>query len=112
MVRDGERVSTLDLFGRGWVLLAEDERWGPAAAWVGAALSIPVECVRIGVDAVVLGGPGAFRAAFGLEPGGASLVCPDGYVAWRSTGMPTDPTCALTDALDRVSSAKTLVERL
>jgi 2-polyprenyl-6-methoxyphenol hydroxylase-like FAD-dependent oxidoreductase len=111
VVHDGERVSTLDLFGRGWVLLAEDERWGRAAAQAGAALGITVDRLRVGIDVVVPSGPGALRAAFGLGPGGASLVRPDGYVAWRSTGMPADPTRALNDALGRVSSAKIPVER-
>jgi putative polyketide hydroxylase len=115
VVRDGECVSTLDLFWRGWVLLAEDERWGPVAARAGRssslAVGVPVECLRIGADVVVPSGPGAFRAAFGLGPGGASLVRPDGYVAWRSDGMPADPATALTDSLGRVSSAKIPVER-
>jgi putative polyketide hydroxylase len=49
--------------------------------------------------------PEAFRMAFGLKTGGASLVRPDGYVAWRSVDLPSDPLRALADALGRVSSA-------
>jgi putative polyketide hydroxylase len=100
---DGAR-STLDLFQRAWVLLADDERWRPAAAQAGEHLGIDVSCLRIGAD-VQPADPDAFRRAFGLETGGASLVRPDGYVAWRSVGLPADPLGALTDALGRAASA-------
>lgn len=46
-----------------------------------------------------------FRTAFGLGPTGASLVRPDGYVAWRSPDLPTDPVGAVTDALSHAASA-------
>jgi putative polyketide hydroxylase len=44
-----------------------------------------------------------FRRAFGIGPEGASLVRPDGYVAWRSIGMPTDPAAAIAAALSHVA---------
>lgn len=102
-----ERVSTLDLFQRTWVLLAEDERWCSTVARAAEQLGIEVECLRIGVDAR----PSdlkAFRTAFGLGTGGASLIRPDGYIAWRSIELPADPRGALTDALGRASSASSL----
>lgn len=49
--------------------------------------------------------PDAFPKAFGIGPTGASLIRPDGYVAWRSIAFPSDPVRALADALHRVSSA-------
>src|SRR5439155_22644725 len=51
--------STLDLFGRGFVLLS------PSQAWCDAS---PVEAQRLDV--------------YGLEPEGALLVRPDGFIAW------------------------------
>jgi predicted hotdog family 3-hydroxylacyl-ACP dehydratase len=60
--------------------------------------------VCIGAD-VQAADDSALRSAFGLGPAGASLVRPDGYVAWRSLELPSDPVAALTDALQRVSSA-------
>jgi putative polyketide hydroxylase len=99
-----ERRSTLDLFQRSWLLLADDERWCPAAAQAKEQLGVELECMRIGVD-VRPSDPEAFRMAFGLKTGGASLVRPDGYVAWRSVDLPSDPLRALADALGRVSSA-------
>jgi hypothetical protein len=50
--------------------------------------------------------PSAFRIGFGVGATGASLVRPDGYIAWRSIEIPTDPLQALVDALRQVSFAK------
>jgi len=106
--KDGQRVSTLDLLQTGWVLLAEDDRWRAAADDAGAALGIDPLCLRVGVD-LTSEDPGsfrrAFRTAFGVGPTGASLIRPDGYVAWRSTGMSADPAAAVTNALSLAASA-------
>ena len=67
--RDGERLSTLDLFGRRFVLLAGSE----ADAWLGAGAGLEVH-----QDA-------AFQDAYGISPSGAVIVRPDGYVGWRAT---------------------------
>jgi hypothetical protein len=86
------------------VLLADDARWGAAAAVSGKQLGIAVAYLRIGSD-VQPADPEAFRAAFGIQPGGASLIRPDGHVAWRSVVLPGDPAGALSDALRSVSCA-------
>ena len=49
--------------------------------------------------------PDAFLIAFGIGPAGASLIRPDGYVAWRSIGFPSDSARELADALRRVSQS-------
>jgi hypothetical protein len=49
--------------------------------------------------------PNAFRTAFGIGPAGASLIRPDGYVAWRSSAFPLDPVRELASALHQVSFA-------
>jgi 2-polyprenyl-6-methoxyphenol hydroxylase-like FAD-dependent oxidoreductase len=68
----GDDRSTLDLFGRGFVLLRAPgpgvDDWAPP-----------------GVEAHVIDAEG-FAEAYGLEPAGASLVRPDGVVGWRSRG--------------------------
>jgi putative polyketide hydroxylase len=102
--KDGKRVSTLDLFQRGWVLLADDARWSGAAAQAAERLGIGVECLRLGAD-VQHPEPDALRRAFGLGPSGASLIRPDGYVAWRADALTEDPAGALTEALGRVAAA-------
>lgn len=96
--------STLDLFQRGWVLLADGDVWSAAAGHAADKLGIPLDCKRIGID-VTTAEP--FRPAFGLREGGATLVRPDGYIAWRSPDLPADPATALTEALSRGASLET-----
>jgi len=83
--RGGTRLSTLDLFGRNFVLLA-----GPAGgAWQDAAPAA-VKGLGAALDIHVVGGPdladpeGSFPGAYGISPSGAVLVRPDGFVGWRA----------------------------
>ncbi|MEV8633604.1 hypothetical protein AB0395_18280 [Streptosporangium sp. NPDC051023] len=50
-------------------------------------------------------GPGEFLRAFGLSRDGATLIRPDGYIAWRSRDLPIQPADTLTAALGQVSFA-------
>lgn len=100
---DDEKCSTLDLFQFDWVLLSEDERWRPAASTNAKALGVPVTFVSIGND-VKVEDANDFRSAYGISPAGASLVRPDGYIAWRVVDAPTDPTEALRAALSAVAA--------
>jgi 2-polyprenyl-6-methoxyphenol hydroxylase-like FAD-dependent oxidoreductase len=52
-----------------------------------------------------------FRTAFGIGPDGASLVRPDGYVAWRSRELPVDPAAALAMALGQAAAATSTTGR-
>jgi 2-polyprenyl-6-methoxyphenol hydroxylase-like FAD-dependent oxidoreductase len=87
--------STLDHFGAGFAVLraAGDgvDDWAPP-----------------GVAAHVIDAEG-FAAAYGLEPGGATLVRPDGVVAWRSRGPAGREAlaAALATALARTPQAAT-----
>ncbi|HET6503822.1 MAG TPA: FAD-dependent oxidoreductase [Amycolatopsis sp.] len=92
---DGLQQSTVDLFGRGWVLLTADGSWRRAT---------PTD-----IDLRVLGTDFAasreiFLARYGIRPGGATLVRPDGIVAWRTVAAPGDPAGVLRDVLARVLS--------
>jgi putative polyketide hydroxylase len=96
--RGGERLSTVDLFGGRFVLLAGTQR----LAWRDAAATskLPIDVHIIGED--VLDNDNEWRTAYGLDEGGAVLVRPDGYVAWRTRSQPDDPKRALAAALDLV----------
>jgi 2-polyprenyl-6-methoxyphenol hydroxylase-like FAD-dependent oxidoreductase len=110
---DGTEGSTLDVLQRGWVLLSEDKRWQGATSRASAELGIALAFVHIGSD-VKPTEPLAFQTAYGVTAGGATLVRPDGYVAWRAVTAPTDPAAALTSTLGRVScaAAQTLAQRV
>ena len=99
--RRSQRVSTLDLTGR-WLLLAGPDggRWLDAARSAAAGLSgLPIDAWRIGDE---LADPaGGFLTSAGIGPAGATLVRPDGFVAWRSTGDPSSRIEDLGFALSR-----------
>lgn len=103
--RAGERISTLDLLGRGFVLLC-----GPdGAGWKKAAQGLPaprIEVVVVG-SAEVEDPEGAWLAAYGIDADGAVLVRPDGHVGWRSRSGAADPAVALAAAFDSILSRGT-----
>jgi 2-polyprenyl-6-methoxyphenol hydroxylase-like FAD-dependent oxidoreductase len=95
---DGVERSTLDLFGRDFVVLAgsEAESWCAAASAAGASLGVPVHAHRSGSD---VDGGGALESTHGTGPAGAVLVRPDGFVAWRATASHAQPENELAAAL-------------
>jgi 2-polyprenyl-6-methoxyphenol hydroxylase-like FAD-dependent oxidoreductase len=84
--RGGEKVSTLDLFGTSFTLLAGPDggAWCEAAREAERVLSLEVRPFRVGVD--LTGERAKFLSSYGLRSSGAALVRPDGIVAWRSRG--------------------------
>jgi putative polyketide hydroxylase len=72
-----------------------------ALAKTEAALAL-VQCQAVITDADAFRRD--FRAAFGIGRTGASLIRPDGYVAWRSLELPSDPAAVITAALRQAAS--------
>ena len=103
---EGTERSTLDLLQHGWVLLSEDRGWQDPAAHAAAELGVDITFVHIGTDAKPTE-PLAFQTAYGIKPDGATLVRPDGYIAWRAVVAPDNPARALTTALGHVSCGRT-----
>ncbi|MFE2288158.1 FAD-dependent oxidoreductase [Streptomyces sp. NPDC059443] len=103
---DGERVSTLDLYERSFVLLSgAGTPWREAAERVAERLSARLDAYGIGsargADLVQEAGAD-WTAVHALSEAGAVLVRPDGFVAWRSQGAVADPEAALSAALSQV----------
>jgi hypothetical protein len=100
---DGERLSTLDLFGHGLTLLTgvDGLPWREAVRAAGDTLGLPLGVVTIG-GAELRDVSGQWLASYGLDAGGAVLVRPDGHIAWRSTGAAGDPTATLEQVVARV----------
>lgn len=79
----GARGSTLDLFGRGFVLVrtSNDVDIGP--------LEVAAAAARVPLRTEAIEGRGA---AYETE---LTLVRPDGFVAWRGAALPADPAALL-----------------
>ncbi|WP_398479145.1 FAD-dependent monooxygenase [Tardiphaga sp.] len=119
MLRQGDvKISSLDLYHSEFVLMAGEAGEG----WIGAARQAS-EQTGVAIRAHVVGSPGsgekltdlppyrekisslftpAFPVAYGIEPSGAVLVRPDGYVAWRQKAFMPDAAASLSGALTRV----------
>lgn len=104
LTQAGKSISTLDLFGTGFVLLA-----APAGgSWCAAATAAAQRFPGLPLQAHLIASPGfedpagEFTQVFGLAPAGAVLVRPDGFVAWRSKDMIEAPQRRLEQVLDMV----------
>ena len=85
--RDGSRVSSLDLFGRHFVMLAaaEGRSWCDAAAVAASRAGLTLEIHEIGAASGLCDPGNGLPAAYGISPTGSTIVRPDGYVGWRAT---------------------------
>ncbi|MCP9211592.1 FAD-dependent monooxygenase [Streptomyces sp. NEAU-Y11] len=92
-------ISTHDLFGHGFVLLAGREApgWVAAAEKVARKLGVTLAAHRIGdryADSDDL-----WCTRYGIAPDGAALIRPDAVVTWRAKTAADDLEGALTTAL-------------
>lgn len=94
----GRRISTLDLFGRNFVLAAgaEGRAWCESAETAGRELNIELDVQRIEAE--------AFPDAYGITASGAALVRPDGFVAWRAPSADGASSAVLVRELRAVLS--------
>jgi 2,4-dichlorophenol 6-monooxygenase len=109
VVRDGKRVSTLDLAGQGEFTLLTGiggEEWAAAAAKVGDELGIPVRAHVVGRGRDVDDAYAAWAGAREVAEDGAVLVRPDRYVGWRAQSLSHDPAGDLRTALRSILSTK------
>ncbi|MEU9389404.1 FAD-dependent monooxygenase [Streptomyces sp. NPDC048324] len=106
----GERISTLDLYEKSLVLLSgagEPGGWHEAAVRLAARTPAPLVSYRVGTgpDAELVPEEGAdWAQCHGTEHGGAVLVRPDGFVAWRSAGPVDDAESTLRHVLTAVTA--------
>ena len=102
--RDGARLSTIDLFGPRFVLLAgcRGDAWRAAAEQLAGTSSPPLVAHTIGAGAPLTDPDGAWQDAYEIDDEGAVLVRPDAHVAWRSRGGSERSVGALRAAMDGV----------
>lgn len=97
--KNGQRLSTLDLLGRDFVLFCAPR----GSAWTSAAARLQsprIVSIVIGDD--IQDQEASWLDAYGLDEDGAVLVRPDGHVAWRSRSGVGDPSQALRAAVDAI----------
>jgi putative polyketide hydroxylase len=104
--RDGARISTLDLYDTGFVLLTGSggQAWKPAAAQAEGQTGAPVCCHSIGPEGDLIDPHNEWTSLYGIEPDGAVLVRPDGHVAWRTRSLSADTGRDLVSVLGRILS--------
>jgi 2-polyprenyl-6-methoxyphenol hydroxylase-like FAD-dependent oxidoreductase len=101
--RGNEQISTIDLIGPHFTLLAgaNGDAWRRAAQST-APSSTPLKAWTIGADTEVSDPDGQWQGAYGVDSDGAVLIRPDGYVAWRSRNGVSNPEAALREAFGRI----------
>ncbi len=103
--RDGRKVSTLDLAGKGRFSLFTGiggERWVEAAAVLSARTGVEVATFVVGPGREVLDTYDDWSRASEVGESGCVLVRPDAHVAWRSHTMVADPLGVLAGVLERI----------
>ncbi|HEY4454246.1 MAG TPA: FAD-dependent monooxygenase [Pseudonocardiaceae bacterium] len=103
--RDGERISTIDLFWDDYVLLhgPEGGAWVEPAKRAAAELGIPLRTYEVGASSDLVPTDRDWATAYGIKPAGAVLVRPDAFVAWRSPELADDPAAVISDVIARAS---------
>ncbi len=102
--REGQRLSTLDLFGMEFVLLAgrTGTAWCQAAAEGAHAQRVPFRTFTVGPQGNLVDPDGNWATTYGVEQDGAVLVRPDGHVAWRSRSSVPNPAQTFERVLSRM----------
>jgi 2-polyprenyl-6-methoxyphenol hydroxylase-like FAD-dependent oxidoreductase len=101
----GERISTVDLYDGGFILLTgpDNAGWVTAAAQVRAELAVPVTVFGLGTDLAPVDEPiGDLLKRYGLDAAGGCLIRPDGFVGFRSVSRADDERKALSGALRHI----------
>jgi 2-polyprenyl-6-methoxyphenol hydroxylase-like FAD-dependent oxidoreductase len=102
--RSGKRVSTLDLFGKNFCVLAaaNGRAWCDAARAAADDLRLPLDAYRVAEGEEVSDPDARFTDAYGLSDSGAVIVRPDGFVGWRSKDASGASKSTMRNALSTI----------
>lgn len=99
--RSGERLSTIDLFTRDFTLITANPLWIETAATAAVNAKLTLNTILADKD-VTFPPDHAFGTTFGTGGEGASIVRPDGLIAWRTMSRP-DESQVLEDTLREIA---------
>jgi hypothetical protein len=96
--------SRIDLFFGKWVLLTGTD----GGAWVDAIRGLPastelgLRCFSFGAQGNVIDVDNRWTSAYGVRPNGATLIRPDGFIAWRANEARSNAVEVMRDAFERL----------
>jgi 2,4-dichlorophenol 6-monooxygenase len=109
--RDGHKVSTHDLAGKGSFCLLTGiagQAWAEAATAVAEKLQVPLVAHVVGPGREYTDLYDDWAAAREVDEDGCVLIRPDAHVGWRSAGPSVDPAGDLERVLSRLLNHATL----
>ncbi len=101
----GEKLSTLDLVGRGRFTLLTGiagDGWIEAAARLSADLGVEIRAFQIGPGCEVADPFGDWAQVREVEDSGCILVRPDGHVCFRARDISARPLADLSEVLEQI----------
>jgi len=101
----GEVISTIDVYDGGFILLTgpDNADWVKATDQLREELKVPIAVFGLGSDLLPVDETSTdLLQRYGLEPSGALLIRPDGFVGFRSVGRTDDEYQALASALHQI----------
>ena len=105
--KDNQKVSTLDLCGRGKFTLLTGiggERWIDAVKSAGKSLDLQISTAKIGPGCEYTDLYGAWADEKEIEDSGCLVVRPDFHVAWRQTSIQPNAEKLLLNAMNTILS--------
>jgi putative polyketide hydroxylase len=102
--RKSQRISTLDLFDGGFVLLtgSEGTTWRKAAVHAATFLGIKLAAYWIGPEGDLFDPENQWAQKMGVSSEGTVLIRPDSFVAWRNGHRSIRPEQKLHEVLNHI----------
>ncbi|MGG2066842.1 FAD-dependent oxidoreductase [Bacillus sp. S14(2024)] len=110
---EGKRISILDLLGKNFVLFtgSEHNSWSTAAHTVASHLGISINVYCVCPTGDFVDQDNIFGMLYGVNPEGAVLVRPDGFIGWRTEEEVLTPDLVLEEVMNCILCNSSLNEK-